>query len=120
MCGAANNQLQDEVRDASALHEQGIVYVPDYLANRMGIVSCCDEHAGILPRDPAILAHLDRGNPNSIYRATRRVLTRAAERNESPALSANHFADQAIPNPHPIHGNRAQKIIQSLLEQGRS
>ena len=120
VCGAANNQLQDEVRDASALHEQGIVYVPDYLANRMGIVSCCDEHAGILPRDPAILAHLDRGNPNSIYRATRRVLTRAAERNESPALSANHFADQAIPKPHPIHGNRAQKIIQSLLEQGRS
>ncbi|MEE2663341.1 MAG: Glu/Leu/Phe/Val dehydrogenase dimerization domain-containing protein [Myxococcota bacterium] len=115
VCGAANNQLENEVRDAAALHECGILYVPDYLANRMGIVACCDEHAGSLPRDPAILAHLDRTNAISIYRATQRVLARAAQRDESPAYSANHLADRAIPEPHPIHGNRAQRIIQSLL-----
>jgi glutamate dehydrogenase/leucine dehydrogenase len=115
VCGAANNQLEDDERDSAALHERGILYVPDYVANRMGIVSCCDEHAGSLPRDPAILAHLDRGNPTSIYRTTRRVLARAEDNNESPVISANHLADEAIPEPHPIHNNRAKKIIQSLL-----
>ena len=30
-------------------------------------------------------------------------------------MAANDLADEAIPKPHPIHGNRAQKIIQSLL-----
>jgi len=118
VCGAANNQLENEARDAAALHERGILYVPDYLANRMGIVACADEHAGSLPRDPAILAHLDRSNPISIYQATQRVLLRAAKRDESPARAANQLADRAIPEPHPIHGNRAQLIVQSLLSTG--
>jgi len=115
VCGAANNQLEDDLRDSASLHEQGILYVPDYVANRMGIVSCCDEHAGSLPRDPAILAHLDRGNPTSIYRTTQRALERAEQRDESPVRAANDLADEAIHQPHPVHGDRAQKIIQSLL-----
>ncbi len=115
VCGAANNPLEDELRDAEALRERGIVYVPDYIANRMGIVSCCNEHAGSLPRDPAILAHLDRGNPDSIYRVTRRVLERAAELRASPVHAANELADELIPETHPLYGSRAQQIVKSLL-----
>jgi glutamate dehydrogenase/leucine dehydrogenase len=125
VCGAANNPLEDDERDGAALHRQGILYVPDYVANRMGIVSCCDEQAGSLACDPAVLGHLDRGNPASIYRTTRRVLERAADRAESPVRAANDLADQSIPTPHPIHGTRAQQIIHSLThpsapERGRS
>jgi leucine dehydrogenase len=33
VCGAANNQLADEARHGRMLHEAGILYAPDYLAN---------------------------------------------------------------------------------------
>ena len=115
VCGAANNPLENDERDADSLEERGVVYVPDYIANRMGIVSCCNEHAGALPRDPAILAQLDRGSPDSIYRVTRRVLERAAERSTSPVRAANELADALLQEPHPIHGTRAQQIVKSLL-----
>ena len=66
-----------------------VARIPGYvMGGAMGIVACCNEHAGSLPGDPAVLAHLDRGNPGSIYRVTRRVLARAAERDESPVRAA--------------------------------
>lgn len=33
VCGAANNQLDEEERHGQMLHEEGILYAPDYLAN---------------------------------------------------------------------------------------
>jgi transcriptional regulator with XRE-family HTH domain len=33
VCGAANNQLEDEDRHGQMLHDEGIIYAPDYLAN---------------------------------------------------------------------------------------
>ena len=33
VCGAANNQLDDETRHGAMLHDEGILYAPDYLAN---------------------------------------------------------------------------------------
>ena len=33
VCGAANNQLDDEDRHGTMLHEEDILYAPDYLAN---------------------------------------------------------------------------------------
>jgi len=33
VCGAANNQLDDEEKHSRALHDRGILYIPDYLAN---------------------------------------------------------------------------------------
>ena len=52
ICGPANNQLVDEQRDALALKECGIAYVPDFLANRMGIVACSNEQYGGSERRP--------------------------------------------------------------------
>lgn len=42
VCGAANNQLLDP-NDDSAFLDKGITYVPDFVANRMGIVNCANE-----------------------------------------------------------------------------
>src|SRR5581483_4859336 len=33
VCGAANNQLLDEERDARALRERGLTFVPDFVAS---------------------------------------------------------------------------------------
>jgi glutamate dehydrogenase/leucine dehydrogenase len=116
VCGAANSSLAHEARNSQQLHERGILYVPDSVTSSMGLIASCDEQAGTLPADPAILARLDRTNANSIYGLTRLVLARAAERDEPPVQTANAIADRAIPERHPIHGDRAQQIVQCLLE----
>lgn len=46
VCGAANNQLADPENGDRGLCERGITYVPDFVANRMGIVNCANEQVG--------------------------------------------------------------------------
>ncbi len=118
VCGAANNQLADLERDASALQERGILFVPDFLANRMGIVNCANEQYGVVPHDPAIEAHLDRDNPDGVYRRLLEVLKRAERSGRPPALEATSLADELAKQHHPIWGNRGQAIIDSLIAQG--
>ena len=38
ICGAANNQLADLAKDDQLIHERSIVYIPDFLVNRMGML----------------------------------------------------------------------------------
>jgi glutamate dehydrogenase/leucine dehydrogenase len=115
VCGAANNQLLDERRDAHLLDERGITYVPDFLANRMGIVNCADEAAGELPDDPAVLRHLGRDWDNAVYVVTRRVLARARDEGIGTAQAAIALADELAREPHPIWPGRARAIGRSLL-----
>ncbi|MCA9522517.1 MAG: Glu/Leu/Phe/Val dehydrogenase, partial [Myxococcales bacterium] len=115
VCGAANNQLEDEQRDGRALHERGILYVPDYLTNRMGIVNCADEQYGYVTDDDAFTRHLGREWDHSIYRLTRLVLQRADERGTHPAHEADQLADAYALRPHPIWGHRGRAIIASLV-----
>jgi leucine dehydrogenase len=42
VCGAANNQLQEE-NVADSLYEGGILYIPDYVANSGGLINVVDE-----------------------------------------------------------------------------
>jgi len=46
IAGSANNQLLDEVSDAIALHERGILYAPDFLVNAGGIINVSLELEG--------------------------------------------------------------------------
>lgn len=115
VCGAANNQLLDETRDAKLLEDRGIVYVPDFLANRMGIVNCADEASGRLPNDPAISRHLGREWENAVYVVTRRVLARAREEGVGTAAAARALADELGRVPHPIWPGRGRAIAASLL-----
>ncbi|HEM46619.1 MAG TPA: hypothetical protein ENO23_06185, partial [Alphaproteobacteria bacterium] len=116
VCGAANNPLVDERRHARALRARGIVYVPDYVANRMGIVQCADEHAGSLPDDPATLRHLGRDAADSIYATTRRLLADAEAEDITPLEAADRLADVAVETLHPLHGDRAERIVRHLIE----
>ena len=115
VCGAANNQLLDDERDARALAARGIVYVPDYLCNRMGIVHCANEQYGQLPHDPAIERHFGRDWDNSVYVITRRALELATAQGITTAAAANRLADELAVQPHPIWGHRTRAIVDGLL-----
>ena len=43
IAGAANNQLQDEVKHAEILKSKGILYAPDFLINAGGLINCYAE-----------------------------------------------------------------------------
>jgi glutamate dehydrogenase/leucine dehydrogenase len=117
VCGAANNQLEDERRDDRALHERGILYVPDFVANRMGIVNCANEQYGSLPDDPAILRHLGREWPESVYRTVRRILERASTEGVTTSDAANVLADRAALEPHPLFPGRTAAITAALVRE---
>lgn len=118
VCGAANNQLLDQERDAVLLAKRSIVYVPDFVANRMGIVNCANEQYGSLDNDPAINRHYDRDWPGSIHRVTRAVLERAETSGVTSADAANALADELGEQPHPIFPERTAAIVRALLDQG--
>lgn len=115
VCGAANNQLEDTERDDMLLQQQGIVYVPDFLANRMGIVNCANEQYGTLENDPVIEQHLSAAWQHSVYQTTLRVLKQSRETGEAPAKVAVRLADEMSEVAHPIFGHRGQQIIDSLV-----
>jgi glutamate dehydrogenase/leucine dehydrogenase len=115
VCGAANNQLLDDRRDARALAQRDIVFVPDFVANRMGIVHAANEQYGCLPNDPAIERHFDSRRPDSLFAVTQQVLANASVEGITPTESANRLADAASLVPHPIWGHRGKQIIDSLV-----
>ncbi len=114
VCGAANNQLLDDRRDDQALAERGIVYVPDFVANRMGIVNCANEQYGNLPDDPAINRHFSRDWDNAVFVVTKRILELSRREGITTSDAANELADEACRQPHPIWGHRGRAIIEGL------
>jgi glutamate dehydrogenase/leucine dehydrogenase len=118
VCGAANNQLEDPDRDDDSLHGRDILYVPDFLANRMGIVNCANEQYGTIGRDPAIYAHLERETPTGIFHRCMEVFARAKSSGRTPADEASDLADELSQELHPIWGNRSQQIIDDLVAGG--
>ncbi len=137
VCGAANNQLLDADRDDLLLHQRGILYMPDFLVNRMGIVNCADEQYGYVgDEDPRLLDHLgspgadskDPGQPagqaaadrwdNSIYNLSLAILRDAQHSNQPPARIALRLAEQRSRDPHPLWGHRGAAIIRALTRPG--
>ncbi len=117
VCGAANNQLLDPERDDLALGARGITYVPDFLANRMGIVTCADEGAGYDDGD-SIERHLGTAWDNAIYPLTRRVLEEAARTGTTPHRVARALADRRAEELHPIFGHRGKGILRAIIASG--
>ncbi|MCG8605293.1 Glu/Leu/Phe/Val dehydrogenase family protein, partial [bacterium] len=115
ICGAANNQLEDSERDDRLLQERGILYVPDFLTNRMGIVNCANEQYGYVKEDPFFEKHLSRDWEYSIYQTTLRVLRESKETGDPPAKVAIRQADELSLKSHPIFGHRGKQIIDSLV-----
>ncbi|GET52145.1 Glu/Leu/Phe/Val dehydrogenase [Rhizophagus irregularis DAOM 181602=DAOM 197198] len=117
VCGAANNQLGDPAKDDKLLAERGIIYVPDFLANRMGIVNCADEQYGYIDDDPFIEKHLGDSWENSIYNCTKLILDKAKATKRTPQEIAVELAEQKSFVEHPIRGHRGIQIIESLIKK---
>ncbi len=116
VCGAANNQLEDGLRDDDTLFERGILYVPDFLVNRMGIVNCANEQYGYIPNDPYQLRHLETEWEHSIFHVTFKILQISREQGEPPAHTAIRLADVQAEHLHPIFGHRGLDIIKGLVQ----
>lgn len=116
VCGAANNQFEDPLRDARLLQDRQILAVPDFLANRMGIVYCANEQYGFIDGDPMVEVHLDRSAPSGIFQRCIEVFGRAAESGRTPTAEAHALADELSRQSHPIWGHRGQQIIDYLVE----
>ncbi|HEU5301594.1 MAG TPA: Glu/Leu/Phe/Val dehydrogenase dimerization domain-containing protein [Acidimicrobiia bacterium] len=80
ICGAANNQLAHEDID-DRLHERGILYAPDFVANAGGIINIAEEFVGY-DHDRA-LARTQR-----IQESMARVFALAAEQGVAPGRAA--------------------------------
>ena len=114
VCGAANNQLHDPLRDDRRLRDAGVLFMPDFLVNRMGIVQCADEQYGYAPNDSKLERHLGREWAGSIYNLSLRLLKDAEEASQTPAELARRLADQQSRQLHPIWGHRSAEIIAGL------
>ena len=117
VCGAANNQLVDTGRDGRALSERGILFVPEIVTNRMGVVHCANEQYGTPRHDPAVERHLSDGWEDAIGPVVRRVLARAESDGVPPVEAANALADEAASRPHPLWPGRGAAILRSLVEE---
>lgn len=111
IAGAANNQLKDPVRHAEMLHERGILYTPDFIINRIGIVNCANEQYGYL-------VDTIEEKIKEVYGDTLRLLQKASKEEESPELIAMQLADQLSQVDHPIWGHRGIKLIAQLEKNG--
>jgi glutamate dehydrogenase/leucine dehydrogenase len=118
VCGAANNQLEDPERDDVLLQERGILYLPDFLVNRMGIVNCADEQYGFVDPDPRIESHLGDAWENSVYNLSLQVLDEAKRTGSTPARVALDLAEKRSRDLHPLWGHRGAQIIRSLVRSG--
>ncbi|KAJ3102454.1 hypothetical protein HDU96_009633 [Phlyctochytrium bullatum] len=115
VCGAANNQLLDIKKHDKFLKERDIVYIPDFLCNRMGIVNCADEHTGLMEDDPKIEMHLGKTWENSIYNLSLKVLKDAKESGKTTQEIAVALADERSRIVNPLYGHRGKDIIRSLV-----
>ena len=120
VCGAANSQLLDPDDDCG-MTDRGVTYVPDFVANPMGIVNCANEMYGRVgalgtTQDPMLSERLGRDYEFSVYNSTLRVLRTAAADGTSTAVAANAVADKLCMETHPIWGHRSQQIIDSLVD----
>ncbi len=86
IAGGANNQLATE-RDAAHLHDRGILYAPDYVANGGGIINVAAEILKIDDAGPWVAAKLA-----ALGDTMDRILRTASKQNESPA----EVADQVV------------------------
>lgn len=107
VCGAANNILA-EPGDAERLRERGIIYMPDYLVNRMGVTNCCDENFGYLQDDVELAAE-------HVFPDALRVLRHAERHRITTAQAADQLADIAAAELHPLIGHRGRRLIDNLI-----
>lgn len=89
IAGAANNQLEDEVRHSEMLKDKGIVYAPDFLINAGGLINVYSELNGY-NRENAL------NQTKRIFDTTYKILQLAKSENISAHSAALKLAKDNI------------------------
>lgn len=118
IAGGANAPLLDRWRDAILLEKKGVLVVPDFIANRMGLVAADVESAGKMVNDPEIFKHCDIDQHDGIHQTTLRVLDKAKADGLTPTEAAIELAQSNMDQLHPIWPNRAIMIQRDLVLNG--
>jgi leucine dehydrogenase len=92
IAGAANNQLADD-RVAQALHDRGVLWVPDFVANAGGLINIAEEIGGY---DPARARHRVRAIADTL----REILDRADADRTTPLSAAMTLARRRLGSPN--------------------
>lgn len=91
IAGAANNQLEDEAKHGSLLHEKGILYAPDYVVNAGGLINVANELEGYR-QDRAMK------QAESIYEIVQNVIKVSKEENIPTTVASNRIAEKRLKN----------------------
>jgi glutamate dehydrogenase/leucine dehydrogenase len=113
--GAANNQLVNFDEDYKKLNAKGIIYLPDFFINRMGIINCADEQYGLS------FKYLD-SQVKKVYddpvNGTKHLLEESKRINKPPQEIALEWAKKWGQERHPIWKDRGAELIETLIEKG--
>ncbi len=109
--GGANNQLLIAEKHARQLQDKGIIYLPDFFVNRLGIINCANEQYGYVKAD------IDR-EVELVYTDSLDLLEKAKSKNQSPFIIANQIAEERLQQPHPIWGHRGPKLVKEMIGNG--
>lgn len=90
VCGAANNQLSGD-RAGDILHERGILYAPDYLANGGGIINVAAEILQVPDRRHFVTEHL-----SALERMMAHILDSAARAGRGPHRVADRIVAERL------------------------
>jgi len=111
IAGGANNQLLFPEEHALALHQKGILYLPDFFINRLGIINCANEQYGYVKAD------IDKA-VEQVYIDSRDLLQQAAEANKPPFEIANTIAEERLKETHPVWGHRGPALLAEAIRRG--
>jgi len=99
IAGAANNQLEDEIKHGRVCAEKGLLYAPDFLINAGGVINCYLELDGY-KRERAIMA------ANKIYDRTLEIFAKAKKENITTHEAALRIAQERIHDAIKLHSRR--------------
>jgi len=88
ICGSENNQLADEEKHSKMLHEMGILYIPDFVANAGGIINCVTEIKG---RAFLICQTIDKSR--QIGKTVREIIEMSKKENITTLEAAKRIAE---------------------------
>ncbi|MDG1806476.1 MAG: Glu/Leu/Phe/Val dehydrogenase dimerization domain-containing protein [Pirellulaceae bacterium] len=88
VAGAANNQLMDD-EDGARLHQQGVLYAPDFVINAGGIINIANEK-------PTYDADKARTQTQEIANTLWQIFQRSRETNRPTSVVADELARQKL------------------------
>ena len=93
ICGAANNQLEDEERDALLIEKKEIVFAPDFLVNAGGLINVYSEIKKFSSEEAL-------NQTRKIYDTTLEILSKSLKENITSYSAALRMANERL---HPSH-----------------